>query len=77
MSLPIKQRYEIKWYTNNTLESIYPNMGQDIVVGIVFGLVVVTIVSETIAEKFPTKKFSKWWRENVVSEQQGNQDQGC
>ena len=52
-------------------------MGQDIVVGIVFGLVVVTIVSETIAEKFPTKKFSKWWRENVVSEQQGNQDQGC
>jgi hypothetical protein len=52
-------------------------MEQDIVVGIVFGLVVVAIVSETIAEKLPTKKFSKWWRENVVSEQQGNQDQGC
>jgi len=77
MSLLIKQIYEIKWYTNNTLESIYPNMGQDIVVGIVFGLVVVTIVSETIAEKFPTKKFSKWWRDNVVSKDQGKGDTGC
>jgi hypothetical protein len=52
-------------------------MGQNIVVGIVFGLVVVAIVSETIAEKLPTKKFSKWWRRNFSSEEQGNQDQGC
>jgi|LauGreDrversion4_2_1035121.scaffolds.fasta_scaffold179507_3 hypothetical protein len=52
-------------------------MGQDIVVGIVFGLVVVTIVSETIAEKFPTKKFSKWWRDNVVSKDQGKGETGC
>jgi hypothetical protein len=52
-------------------------MGQDIVVGIIFGLVVVAIVSETIADKFPSKRFSQWWRRNFSSEEQGNQDQGC
>ena len=77
MSLLIKQRYEIKWYTNNTPESIYPNMGQDLVVGISVGLAIFAIVSETIADKFPTKKFSKWWRGKIVSEDQGKGDTGC
>ena len=77
MSLLIKQIYEIKWYTNNTHGSIYPNMGQDLVVGLCVGLAVFAIIGETITEKFPSKSFSKWWRKNVASEKQGNQDQGC
>jgi len=64
-------------YTNNTLDGIYSNMGQDIVFGLCVGLAIFAIVSETIAEKFPTKKFSKWWRENVASENQGKGDTGC
>ena len=77
MSLFINQIYEIKYYTNNTLDGIYPNMGQDLVVGISLGLAIFAIVGETIADKFPTKKFSKWWRENVVSKDQGKGNTGC
>jgi hypothetical protein len=52
-------------------------MEQDIVVGICVGLAVFAIISETIADKFPSKRFSQWWRRNFSSEEQGNQDQGC
>ena len=52
-------------------------MEQDIVFGICVGLAVFAIVGETITERFPSKRFSKWWRKNVASEEQGNQDQGC
>ena len=52
-------------------------MGQDIVFGISVGLAVFAIVSETIADKFPTEKFSKWWREKIVSKDQGKGQTGC
>jgi hypothetical protein len=52
-------------------------MGQDIVFGLCVGLAIFAIVGETIADKSPTKKFSKWWREKIVSKDQGKGQTGC
>ena len=52
-------------------------MAQNILFYITIAIAAFIIVGETIAEKFPTHKFSKWWRENVVSEEQSGNDGDC
>ena len=52
-------------------------MEQNIVFIVSIGIALFFIVGETITEKIPTQKFSKWWRKNVVSEEQNSGDKDC
>ena len=52
-------------------------MEQNIVFIVSISIALFFIVGETITEKSPTQKFSKWWRKNVVSEEQNSGDKDC
>lgn len=52
-------------------------MEQNIVFVLSISVALFFIVGETITEKLPNHKFSKWWRENLVSEEQNSNDNSC